>query len=158
LLEDWPAGGVEISDRAVGLFLDGVHERGSALDEALAGYGLVRASFGLKELLRIGFSTEWTWTGIRWAKGDNQVEAGLLGRLHRTLGPGLHEDRQRQILLLKQVQAASKRLGDPSLVEGFIVRPGARTERVLVYASGIVAYDRTPHPLSFLREIAQSAR
>lgn len=156
-LEEWAKGGVEITERVVGLFISGKDERGSPLDEALAEYGLRRVSFGLKQLLKIGFSREWTWTGIRWLEPDPSLETGILSRIQRSLGPGLMDDRERQVLLLKQVQAAARRLGDPAFIEGVVARPAGRAERILVYAGGIVAYDRTPHPLAFLRAVAAAA-
>lgn len=156
-LEEWPGGGVEISDRAIGLFEVKERGRGATLDEMLAEYGLARASFGLTELLKIGLSREWTWTSIQWAGMAALRDADIWNRIQKTLGPGLLEDQSRQLQLLKQVQAVTRRLGFPKSIEGYVTRPAGRTERIVVYASGVVAYDRTPHPLGFLQAVAAAA-
>lgn len=156
-LEDWPAGGVAISPHVVGLFDAHRPPDGQRVDEALADYGLRRVAFGLKELVKIGFSDRWTWTGIRWLDPRSQRHPGPWQRVSQSLGPGFLADRERQIRLLKEVQAAAKCLGPPDLIEGIIERPGGRTEPVWVYATGVVAYDRTPHPLPFLKALAEAA-
>ena len=153
-LDEWPSGGVEIDDRVVGLFDAAGPRRQDQLNEALALYGLTKVAFGLTDLLKIGLSREWEWQDIRWLSSQSQRELDSARRLRQILGSGLHEDPKRQISLLQLVQATVKRLGPPTLIQGYITRPSGRQERVIVYATGLVAYDRTPHPVEFLRAVA----
>lgn len=154
-LEEWPPKGVEINERVVGLF-DAAQPRWSQkLQEALALYDLKLVSFELVDLLKIGLSPAWTWKAMRWFGRCTCQMVEPARRLEELLGPGLHEDRDRQVRVLKLVQAMVKRLGPPALIEGSVTRPSGREERVVVYATGVVAYDRTPHPLPFLQAVAE---
>lgn len=153
-LDEWPAGGVEIDEQVVGLFDAAGPRRRDQLSEALSLYGLSKVAFGLTDLLKIGFSTEWEWQDIRWLTSQPSREVESERRLREALGPGLHEDRKRQIRLLQLVQATARRRGAPTFIQGCITRPSGRKEKVIVYAMGLVAYDRTPHPVEFLRAVA----
>lgn len=153
-LEEWPAGGVEIDERVVGLFDAAGPRREEKLTEALALYGLTRVAFGLTDLLKVGFSREWEWQDIRWLGASPAGRSDSESRLRELLAPGLHDDPKRQLGLLRLVQATAKRWGVPTLVQGSVTRPDGRREKVIVYATGLVAYDRTPHPIEFLRAVA----
>lgn len=156
-LSEWPAGGVEIDDRVVGLFDAAGPRREARLAEALALYGLSKVTFGLMGLLKVGLLRSWRWQDIRWLGGAPAGWADADTRLRELLAPGLHDDPQRQVRLLQLVQATAKRLGAPTLVQGSVSWPDGRQEKVIVYATGIVAYDRTPHPIAFLRDVASVA-
>lgn len=153
-LEEWPPKGVEISDRVVGLFDAAGPRRSQELKKALAVYDLSLVSFELVDLLKIGFSNAWTWKELRWLQADALKIAEPARRLRELFGPGLHQEPARQVRILQLVQAIARRFGPPSLIEGSITRPSGREEKVVVYATGIVAYDRTPHPIEFLRTVA----
>lgn len=156
-LDEWPAGGVEIDERVVGLFDAAGPRRKAQLTEALALYGLSAVTFGLTGLLKVGFLRTWQWQDIRWIGGQQAGRVDEEARIRELLSPGLHGDPKRQIRLLQRVQATAKRRGTPTLVQGSVPWPGGRREKVIVYATGIVAYDRTPHPLEFLRDVASIA-
>lgn len=153
-LEEWAPGGVEIAPDVVGLF-DALRSDEREFAEQLETYGLEPVSFNLTQLVKVGLAEHWVWHAVRWA---NERESSALSeavrRIERLLGAGIREDRERQIQLLKLLQAAARREGPPARIEGVFPRPSGRRDRIYVYATGIVAYDRTPHPLPFLAEVA----
>ena len=149
-LEDWAPGGVEITPDAVGLF-EAWKERGR-LAEQLATYGLKPVSFTLPQLVKVGLAKSWTWRSVRWAS-ESPALREVVRRIESLLGPEIRTDRERQIQLLRLLQATSRREGAPARLEGAYLRPGGRVELIYVYTSGVVAYDRTPHPIPFLRDV-----
>lgn len=157
-LEEWPAGGVEILPDVVGLFeVPPVRADRHAFEEQLEMYGLGRAAFGLKELLRIGLSSEWRWQGAAWSTtGEPRLAGETSKRLQALLQRGDPcNDQEVQLNALRIMQAAERRLGTPLTIHGEWRRESGRVERLLVFRTGIVAYDRTPHPLPFLRRVAE---
>lgn len=154
-LEEWEPGGIVIAPVAIGLF-PARPGRGEQLEAILADYGLKRATFDSMALLKVGFSREWTWTRIRWPQErrfPHLVEA--VRRIEAALESGLNDERKLELLRL--VQHMVKRHGPPASVEGEIDRPHGRKDPVSVHRTGIIAYDRTPHPLPLLQEAARIA-
>lgn len=149
-LEEWAPGGVEITPEAVGLFE--AHKDRSRLAEQLETFGLEPVSFSLVQLVKVGLAPTWTWRSVRWAS-DSPALAEAVRRIESLLGPEIRAARERQIQLLKLLQAVSRREGAPVRLEGAYARPGGRVELIYVYASGVVAYDRTPHPIAFLCDV-----
>ncbi len=152
-LEDWAPGGVEITPEVVGLF-EAWKDPGR-LAEQLETYGLEPVSFSLAQLVKVGLAGSWTWRSVRWAR-ESPALLEVVRRVESLLGPEIRTDRQRQIQLLKLLQAASRREGAPARLEGAYLRPGGRVELIYVYTSGVVAYDRTPHPIPFLRDVVSA--
>lgn len=164
-LSEWQSGGVEITENVAGLFGAAGDSKGTRDDNMLSlyseldVYGLASIDFTLTDMVKIGLSTKWTWTRIIWPRRDHGANASYLqeaeNRLKDVLGPGLKDDHRRQVSLLKLIQAASRKIGEPIGIEGEVDGVGRRTEKIIVYKTGVVAYDRTPHPLRFLKLIAQ---
>lgn len=156
-LTEWEAGGVEIDETLVGLFnaAHGSNER--VLAERLSYFDLAVVRFSLAELLKIGLLPEWVWKRVRWQRVNSSPSvARLKDALEReVLGPGLLQAKERQIRLLKLVQAINRVEGLPTRIDGEVEGLAGRTERVVVFRSGVVAYDRTPHPLPFLRALGR---
>lgn len=156
-LEDWAPGGVEILPEVVGLF-DALRRGEQELARELETYGLEPVTFNLTQLVKVGLSPHWTWRSARWAReSKSPALREAVRKIEALLGPEIREDRERQIQLLKLLQAAARREGTPTRIEGSFVRPGGRVDLIYVYASGVVAYDRTPHPLPFLHDVAAVA-
>lgn len=153
-LEDWAPGGVEIAPDVVGLF-DALKLGKRELAEQLETYGLEPVAFNLTQLVKVGLAKHWTWHSVRWAREvDSPALREAVRRIESLLGPEIRRDPARQIQLLKLLQATSRREGAPARIEGSFSRPSGRVERIYVYATGVVAYDRTPHPFPFLAEVA----
>lgn len=152
-LEEWRFGGVKITPAMVGLFEAARHK--DELDESLDVFQLDRVTFDLMSLLKVGLSPEWLFTGIHWSKERESASlATIQAKLHGVLGTGLIEDQARQLHLLKLVKAAVKREGTPAWIEGRYESGSGRSDRVLLFASGVVTYDRTPHPQPLLEKVA----
>lgn len=154
-LSEWHAGGVEITDEVVGLF--GVKPgRDEMLLDALDVYNLQTVQWNLTDLMKIGLSPHWIWKRVVWQRErESSSLRDAARKLEGLLGPGVYEDNQRKIRILQLVQAIYRREGLPFRIEGEVTGPGGRPDRVFVYPGGVVAYDRTPHPLPFLQAVAQ---
>lgn len=151
-LEDWKPGGVEIAANCVGLFEAPAAAAAKArFDQTLADYGLARVAFDFLTLMKIGFLASWRWRGAYWPE---PAARGAVMRASALLQGDLHGDARVRAGVLRFMQAAQRSLGPPHLLQGEVARPSGRVERVVVYREGVVAYDRTPHPLRFLRELA----
>lgn len=150
-LEDWKPGGVEIAGSLVGLYDAPTAAAAQArFDHALADYGLARVEFDFLALMKIGFLPSWRWRGVFWP-GPAARSAVL--RASALLQEDLQGDARVRADVLRFMQAAQRALGPPQSLQGEVARPSGRSERVVVYRTGVVAYDRTPHPLQFLREL-----
>lgn len=155
LLEEWPAGGVEIDFDVVGLFEGLKQDR--ELDQALDLYQAKRVAFGATELLKVGLARSWEWRQVGW-EGNGPLARRAAERIGELLVGGFPADKDRQVRLLKLVQATIRELGPPAFVGGLVKRASGRDDRVTVYASGAVTYDKTPHPMPFLQELSAVIR
>lgn len=155
LLEEWPSGGVEIDDDVVGLF-EGL-KRDRELAAALDLYQAQRVEFDATTLLKVGLARSWEWRRVGW-EGQGPLARRAMEQINQLLSEGFPADKDRQVRLLKLIQAASRELGPPKSVDGLVKRASGREDKVTVYASGAVTYDKTPHPMSFLKEICGLVR
>lgn len=156
-LEDWQAGGVEITADVAGLFdvpLDGV--RLDEFENKMEDYGLSWGRLRFLDMVRFGLSDVWHWRGARWLETRKEgVAKSASNRLRRLLATDFRKDPNAQKTLLQLMQASAKTLGPPTLLDGEFARADGRKERIIVYQRGIIAYDRTPHPQIVLEAIAQ---
>ena len=155
LLEDWPPGGVEIADDVVGLF-EGT-KRARELSELLELHRAARVAFDQTALLKVGLARSWSWRRAGW-DGQGPIARRLEAEISELLAAGFPADKEQQAKLLKLIQAASRRLGPLSYVDGLYKRPSGLEDRIVVSASGAVRYDRTPHPMPFLQEVLSVIR
>lgn len=155
-MEDWKAGGVEITPEVAGLFDVPTHgPRLKRFEEQLDEYGLALGFFDFMDMMRLGFCDLWQWQGVRWLESDeSQVAKEASNRVGRLLADEFRQDPKVQKTLLQLMQAAVRKLGQPTVFDGLLIRIGGREDRFLIDRRGVVAYDRTPHPREFLEKIA----
>ncbi len=158
-LEDWKPGGVGITEEVVGLFdAETSLSDARAFQDRLGDYGLRQVQFTFMDLMRIGLLTVWEWQGARWVESQkSRAGQAASERLAQLLAGENRRGAQTQKRVLQLMQAAVRELGTPTLLYGEISRSSGRSDRVLVYRHGMVAYDHTPHPQAFLEHVARVA-
>lgn len=152
-LEEWAPGGIMISQDVVGLFdamIGGI--KGRHVDEELSLYGLTRVRFDLTAMAKVGLTPSWRWRQVYWADDRSRAVTEAASRIERLLSGDLKA--KEKVTLLQLMQATTRRAGLPSYIAGVVSRSSGRQESVRVYHTGIVAYDRTPHPMEFLTDVA----
>ncbi len=148
-VEQWPGGGIVVRPDVVGAFFTsrGAHALAS-LQEAAVAWELAEVRCGLRELLLAAFSPDWVWTEAVWSlSGDARrrlEEDPRYGQLRRHLGRPVPGAQQAEVL--RAVMGLVQRYGPLQAVRGQV---GGNP--LSLHATGIVSYQRTPHPISFLR-------
>lgn len=152
-LEQWAPGGVFIRADVLGAYYT-ARGKGSLvnLTEQAALWELRDAPLGLREFLQIGFAAEWTWERIDWdvPARPHPDELESEARLRRLIAGGAPDAANKEAVL-RLAYRLTARWGPVHRISGRI-----RENPAIVYAPGIVVYDRTPHPQAFLARVADA--
>lgn len=157
-LEDWSPGGVEIDARWIGCYYTA---RGSgslsSLTHAAQMWELEAVDLDLTQMLAVAFLPVWRWQEIAFA-GDytdqmrTQPEYQELVDFWRLPEPVGDEEKAKA---LRAVYRLSRRIGPVQRISGLAERTGAQNPSVAVFSSGLVQYPQTPHPMRFLKAMAE---